>query len=344
VSGRRSPRRVAILNGFGMTLGDGVIGLSALAAAREAGTLADRQPILVRKPLFGRRLVKALYVAARPLAPTAWFPYRAALPRPFEDRIDIREFAFDPAFRGVAMVDYFLKHLGAEPASIPSAARRNLWLARAIRPRRPQFLPPRYILVCPRAALALRSMPELFHASILEHLLALQDLPIVTQGRPKRRHRRLIHCPAVASLAELAGLVAGARCIISTDTAIAHLADAWSVPTLAFFVTHRPEWRVRDYPYCRACHLPAALPPALEFPRDPGDLALAEAAWFAPGRDLAWLEPLLRDVLTSQRGTPCGLTFSNSLHIGDRALRARGAPCAFVAWPQLSPLIERNTA
>lgn len=299
----RGARRLAILNGFGMTLGDGVIGLTALAAARAEGALGDRTPILVRKPLFGRRLINQLYAAAKPLADTTWFPYRAALPRPFEDRIDIREFAFDPGFRGVAMIDFFLARLNADPALISPRAKRNLWLARALHPSRPHALPRRYVLVCPRAAMALRTMPALFHAAVLRDLLVLQGLPVVTQGRPPRPDGRLIYCPAVASLTDLAGLISAAELIVSTDTAIVHLADAFSVPTLAFYVTHRPEWRARDYPFCRAIHLPASLPPALEFARDATDLAIAEAAWFAAGRDLAWLTPLLAGAIESARAS-----------------------------------------
>ncbi|MGH7080028.1 MAG: glycosyltransferase family 9 protein [Acetobacteraceae bacterium] len=289
----RGARRLAILNGFGMTLGDGVIGLTALAAARAQGALGDRTPILVRKPLFGRRLINQLYAVARPLAETTWFPYRAALSRPFEDRIDIREFAFDAGFRGVAMIDFFLARLNVDPALISAGAKRNLWLAPALHPRRPHALPRRYVLVCPRAAMALRTMPARFHARLLEDVLTLQGLPVVTQGRPPQPDGRVIYCPAVASLSDLAGLISCAALIVSTDTAMVHLADAFSVPTLAFFVTHRPEWRARDYPFCRAIHLPAALPEALEFARDAADLAIAEAAWFAPGRDLSWLAPLL---------------------------------------------------
>lgn len=280
-----------------MTLGDGIIGLTALAAASAAGALENRRPILVRKPLFGRRLIHQLYAAAKPLADTTWFPYRARQPRPIEDRIDMREFAFNPAFRGVAMIDFFLARLGVDPAQIPAEAKRNLWLARMLRPRRPHFLPRCYVLVCPRAAMVLRSMPPLFYRKILRDLLALQDLPIVSQGRPPLAHRRLLYCPAVASLSELAGLVSLAHLIVSTDTSIVHLADAFSVPTLAFYVTHRPEWRARDYPFCQAIHLPAALPPALEFARDAADLAIAEAAWFAPGRDLSWLTAVLSATL-----------------------------------------------
>jgi hypothetical protein len=289
----RPARRAAILNGFGMTLGDGVIGLSALLASLAAGALEGRRPLLVRKKLFGRRLIHALYEAAWPFADVTWFPYRAAARPPFEISIDIREFAFDPAFRGTSMVDFFLARLGTDPAAIPACAKRNRWLAAALRPRRPVGLPRRYVLVCPRAAMALRTMPAKVHSHLLAKLLSLQNLPVVTQGMPAAPHPRILHRPAVASLAELAGLVAGAALVVSTDTAMVHLADAWSVPTLAFFVTHRPEWRVRDYPFCTAIELPASLPPALEFARGPADIAAAEAAWLAPGADLAWLEPAL---------------------------------------------------
>ena len=291
--------RVAILNGFGMTLGDSIIGLTALVAALSAGTFRGRRPLLVRKPLFGRRLLHALYATAASFADLTWFPYRARALPPFEIRIDMREFAFDPEFHAVSMIDFFLRRLGADPGSIAPPAKRNTWLAKALSPRRPAGLPRHYVLVAPRAAIALRSMPPDFHARILADLLLLQEFPVITQGRPSEAHPRLLYHPACRSLAELAGLVAGASLVVSTDTAIVHLADAWSVPTLAFFVTHDPQWRTRDYPFCTAVHLPAQLPPALEFPGDCADLAAAKAAWFARGSKLAWLAPLLGAALAA---------------------------------------------
>lgn len=289
--------RLTIINGFGMTLGDSVIGLSALSAALASGALGSRRPLLVRKPLFGRRLVNALYRLAAPFADVTWLPYRARARFPYEIRIGMREFAFDPAFHGVAMIDFFLRRLGIDPSAIAPSQKRNRWLARALVPRKPAGLPERYVLVCPRSAIPLRTMPKAVHAQILADLLALQPLPIVTQGRPRSLDTRLLYCPACRSLAELAGLLQGAAFIVSTDTGVIHLADAWSVPTLAFFVTHDPAWRVRDYPCCSAVRLPAALPPALEFPRNDGDLRLAAAAWRAPGQDLAWIAPLLQGIL-----------------------------------------------
>ena len=85
---------------------------------------------------------------------------------------------------------------------------------------------------------------------------------------------------ACTRIEDLCGLVAGACSIVSTDTAMVHLADAFDVPCLAVFTTHRPEWRVRDYPSCLSVHLPVpGFPPALEFARDDGDIAAAAQAW-----------------------------------------------------------------
>ncbi len=62
---------------------------------------------------------------------------------------------------------------------------------------------------------------------------------------------------------------------ISTDTAMVHLADAFHVPCLAFFPTHRPEWRVREYPLCMSAALRTGIPLGAEFARDANDHALA---------------------------------------------------------------------
>ncbi len=211
------------------------------------------------------------------------FPPAAA----FAHTIDIREFAFDPAFRGIAMIDYFLRALGLDPATVPPAARRISWLAPKLRPTPAQA--PGHVLVCPKTSMALRDMPPEIHAAIVARLLAAGHR-VVTQGEAPPG---ALAAPPCETLADLAGLVAGARAVVSADTAMPHLADAYSVPCLAFFTTHRPDWRVRDYPLCRAVHLRTDLPDALEFSRGPDDVAAARAAWFPDGADLSWLHSTL---------------------------------------------------
>ncbi len=276
----------AILNGFGRTLGDSIIGLQALYVAQAMGVIPAR-PTLFRLPGLSA-IIQQTYAAAD-FAVVDTLPWDEATPeRPFApvadfgQVIDIRDFAFDPAFRGVAMIDYFLARLGVDPAGVPPEQRRNGWL----RPRITPTGPSGHILVCPNTASDLRTMPGGVHDHILGWLTAHAEGPVLSQA----------NLPAAASLAELCGLVAGARLIVSADTAMVHLADAFDVPCLAFFTSHRPAWRVRDYPYCRAADLrPEGLPDALEFVRDTADVAACRAAWFGGGEDPGWLDPILAE-------------------------------------------------
>jgi hypothetical protein len=124
----------------------------------------------------------------------------------------------------------------------------------------------------------LRDMPAEIHEAVLAAIKEQTGLAAVTQGRSDRDG--VLCLPHLDRIEGLCGLVANAACVISTDTAMVHLADAFDVPCLAVFTTHRPEWRVRDYPGCTALHLPVAgFPEALEFARDDADLLAAGAAW-----------------------------------------------------------------
>jgi Glycosyltransferase family 9 (heptosyltransferase) len=286
----------AILNGFGRSLGDSIVGLQALTLALAAGTIAP-DPVLLRLPGLPA-ITRQLYDAARHIASVETLPWADEKPGPrpdvasgFDKVIDLRDFAFDPGFRGIAMIDYFLQRLGLDPGQVPAAQKRNGWLASRVQPA-PQVLKPGYVLLCPTAAMPIRCMPIPIHAAAMAWLRAHTDQPVVSQAS----------LPRETSLTGLCGLVASARLIVSTDTAMVHLvAAAFSVPCLAFFTTHRPEWRVRDHPLCRAVHLPAALPPALEFARGDDDRKAALAAWFPDGPNLGWLDRALGDCLVQFR-------------------------------------------
>ena len=272
-----------ILNGFGISLGDGIIGLQALFAARSLGAIEGRV-VLGRKEPPAKPLVPQIYRFAADFAEVVPLPEA-----PLSGRvIDIRDFAFDPFFRQVAMIDFFLTRLGLQPSSVPASLKRMTWLAPRMAPLPPLPMAPGYVLVCPNASIPLRDMPDAVHEALVAQLLARGWGPVVTQGAAPPGASTMPHC---ATIAELCAFVAGARAVVSTDTAMVHLADAFSVPCLAFMTTHRPAMRVRDYPLCRAVHLPVAgLPDNTEFVRSEADIAAAQSAWFPEGEDFAWLD------------------------------------------------------
>lgn len=235
------------------------------------------------------------------LAPESATPTRPFVPAArFERCIDLRDFAFESAFAGIAMIDFFLRRLGVEPESISPASRRNTWLARRVSPAAPP-LDEAYVLLTPHASMRLRDMPPEIQSFIL-HRVTRAGLAAVTQGAADSPAQHVIS--SAMTLEALCGWIRHAALVISTDTGIVHLADAFRVPCLAFFTTHRPEWRARDYPLCRSVHLPVAgLPEALEFARNDADLAAARAAWFPHGTDLAWLDDPLSAALASAPGS-----------------------------------------
>ena len=279
-----------ILNGFGISLGDGIIGLQALCAARSLGAIQG-QVVLGRTEPPAKPLVPQIYRLAADLAAIA--PMAEA---PLAGRvIDIRDFAFDPFFRQVAMIDFFLTRLGLPPATVPASLKRMSWLAPRATPLPDLPFPKGYVLVCPNASIPLRDMPDAIHAALLARLAARGWGPVVTQGPAMAG---AVTMPRCATIAELCAFVAGARAVVSTDTAMVHLADAFSVPCLVFMTTHQPAMRVRDYPLCRAVHLPVAgLPENTEFVRSESDIAAAQAAWFPQGADLGWLDDALDHVI-----------------------------------------------
>jgi ADP-heptose:LPS heptosyltransferase len=128
-----------------------------------------------------------------------------------------------------------------------------------------------------------RDIPPDAQRRLLERLLETQPYAIVTQAEvPPGLSGRVLAAPFLTQVEELCGLVRHAAGLVSTDTAMPHLADAWHVPTHTVFTTHRPHWRVRDYPHCTATHLQGhGLPEALEFIRSEADLHAVAAAWQA---------------------------------------------------------------
>jgi len=273
---------ITVLNGFGISLGDGIIGLQALSAVQALGMI-EGPVVLARVEPPQKPLVPQLYALAHDLA--------AVVPMAEANLggrvIDIRDFAYDTGFARVSMIDFFLERLGVAPESVPADLKRNRWLAPRAGKLPDLGLSPGYTLVCPKASIALRDMPEAVHRALLLRLSGA----VLTQGAPSGA---AVAAPACATIRDLCALVAGAGRVISTDTAMTHLADAFSVPCLTVFTTHRPEWRARDYPLCQAVHLPADLPESIEFTRGAADLAAARAAWFPDGDDLSWLDRALR--------------------------------------------------
>ncbi|WP_338638796.1 ADP-heptose--LPS heptosyltransferase [Burkholderia pyrrocinia] len=283
-------RHVHVINGMGVTLGDSVIGLTALAALRAAHAGLR---FTVYRPARAPRYVDALYaLAADIVAPSRALPCAVdALPAD-APCIDVGNHLYWPAFARLPMIDFFLDALGVDPAAVPAAAKRNRWLARLPLPALPAAWQRPYVLFCPSASTAVRSVPPALRAAFVERLAQRYGLPVAGFG-PVAHPAYTDVSGNATDTARFIAWVKGARMLFAPDTASLHLADGFDVPTLACFTTIGPALRVRDYPHCVAVELdvPAELR-GLHRSERPDDLAAIEAAYRAIDWDtLAWPAP-----------------------------------------------------
>ncbi|NHL64917.1 glycosyltransferase family 9 protein [Burkholderia ambifaria] len=281
---------VHVINGMGVALGDSVIGLTALAALR---AMHPGVRFTLYRPARAPRYVEALYaLAADVVAPSRALPYAAdALPA-HAPCIDLGNHLYWPAFAQQPMIDFFLDALGVDPATVPAAAKRNRWLARLRLPALPAEWQRPYVLFCPTASTAVRSVPPALRAAFVERLVQRYGLPVVGFGPVE--HPAYVdvsrHAPDTA---HFIAWVKGASVLFAPDTAALHVADGFDVPTLACFTTIGPALRVRDYPHCVPVELdvPAELR-GLHRSERPEDLTAVEAAYHAIDWDaLPWPAP-----------------------------------------------------
>ncbi|CAN0617469.1 conserved protein of unknown function [Burkholderia multivorans] len=281
---------VHVVNGMGVALGDSIVGLTALAALRDAH---PGLRFTLYRPAAAPRYVEALYaLAAGTVAPCRALPWPAnALPA-HAPRIDLGNHLYWPDFARMPMIDFFLAALGADPASIPAAAKRNRWLARLPLPALPPEWRRPYVLFCPAASTAVRSVPPGLRAALVGRLARRYRLPVLGFG-PLAHPAYVDVSGSAADTAQFIAWIAGARLLFSVDSAAAHIADGFDVPTLACFTTIAPTLRVRGYPHCVpvALDLPDAMR-GLHRSERPDDVAAVEAAYRAVDWDAVdWPTP-----------------------------------------------------
>ncbi|BAN23932.1 glycosyltransferase family protein [Caballeronia insecticola] len=239
--------RVHLVNAFGVTLGDSIIGLSALFAVKR------RHPHLaftVYRPARAPRYVQRLYELAAPLfGEIVDLPVpRASLPDD-ELKIDIGNQLFWPRFASMPMIDFFLWALGVAPESVAGADKRNRWLADLALPPQQPNAP--YALLCPDASTPVRSIPASVRAHIVARLADETGLDVYGFGAVDHPRYRDI-TPLSTDTADFLMWIKHARCLVTADTAALHVAAGFDIPTTAFFTTIPAPLRARDYANCIA--------------------------------------------------------------------------------------------
>ena len=240
---------VHVINGMGVTLGDSIIGLTALAAIKK------RHPGLsftIYRPNQAPTYVKQLYDLAAPV-----FGSVVDLPVPLaslpndELQLDIGNHLFWTNFSSMPMIDFFLWALGIEPEDIKAQDKSNDWLKQVVVPAlKGTWAPQEYVLLCPTASTPVRSIPDSFRAEAVDRLWEKFHLPVLGFGAIAHDHYTDITSLS-PDTAHFLTWVKNARFLVTSDTAAVHIAAGFDVPTAAFFTTIPADMRVRDYRHCR---------------------------------------------------------------------------------------------
>jgi len=171
--------RVHVINGMGVTLGDSVIGLTALTAIK---TRFPHISFTIYRPAHAPGYVKRLYELAAPLLGSVTdLPVNLDTLPYTELRIDLGNHLFWPKFSSLPMIDFFLDAMGIKANEVPAIDKRNHWLQELVLPR-PQAIKGDYVLLCPTASTPVRSIPASMHKDFVEALWQRYRLPVAGFG------------------------------------------------------------------------------------------------------------------------------------------------------------------
>jgi len=269
--------RVHVINGMGVTLGDSVIGVTALIAIK---TRFPHISFRIYRPAHAPGYVKRLYELAAPLLGSIVdLPVKLdAIPHE-ELRVDVGNHLFWPKFATLPMIDFFLGAMGIKADEIPAADKRNHWLQNLALPR-PQGLTGDYVLLCPTASTPVRSIPGSVRADFAEALWQRFRRPVAGFGAIDHASYTDL-TPHTPDTADFIAWIKHASYLVTPDTAAVHIAAGFDIPTTAVFTTITPDLRVRDYPRCKAVLLPLPELEGIQASNRATDMELIERAYRA---------------------------------------------------------------
>jgi hypothetical protein len=269
--------RVHVINGMGVTLGDSVIGLTALIAIK---TRFPHISFRIYRPAHAPGYVKRLYELAAPLLGSIVdLPVKFdAIPHE-ELRVDVGNHLFWPKFATLPMIDFFLGAMGIKADEIPAVDKRNHWLQKLALPR-PQGLTGDYVLLCPTASTPVRSIPGSVRADFVEALWQRFRRPVAGFGVIEHGFYTDL-TPHTPDTADFIAWIKHASYLVTPDTAAVHIAAGFDIPTTAVFTTIAPDLRVRDYPRCKAVLLPLPELEGIQASNRAKDMELIERAYRA---------------------------------------------------------------
>lgn len=244
----RNEESVTIINGMGVTLGDSIVGISALEVIKR---INDKCKIRLIRPQYCKRYVNEVYIEAKTIINKVEFmPFSLQKLSPHEINIDIGNQVYWKDFDELEMHDFFLKNIGLDYTSIEDKWKRNSWLKKAI----PQVKNEKYVLFCPYASTKLRSIPEKHHDNIVKMLYEKHRVPIY--GFAMVNHPKYYNVSSKCkNTRKYIEMIANSSYLYTCDSSALHVAAGYNIPTFCIFTSIEPALRSKYYNNCTSVYI-----------------------------------------------------------------------------------------
>ncbi|WP_075202182.1 MULTISPECIES: glycosyltransferase family 9 protein [Serratia] len=242
-------KSLTIINGLGVTLGDSVVGISALQAIKN---INPNIVITVIRPENCPNYVNEIYTLTNNIINEIHFmPFDLSKATESDLIIDLGNQLYWEGFNNLEMHDFFLRSLGLERDHIPAELKSNSWLKDA--PLDDINLS-EYTLLCPHASTKIRSIPQQYHKKIISELSDKFKMKVF--GFSDVEHENYTNISELSkSTACFASIIKHAKHLYTCDSAALHIGAGFDIPTTCIFTTVKPELRSLYYTHCESVYI-----------------------------------------------------------------------------------------
>ena len=260
---------VFILNGMGSGLGDTIVGLTALNVLYEKlkehfkKVIIDIGPTPISSSKGHRSLCNQLNKKSHNIRQTRLLPIPLIDLFKYDLVVDYSCVVLRENFNNQPMIDFYLENMGIDPKTVPSEhkipfVKNDLKVSRNLQPLfdkiRKDNPNRKLVLLSPKASGEFRTMPDLFIKEAVNAIIDNGDVLITCHGwnsSSKIFHERHIDISEYSkNIESFVSIISQMDKIISCDTSTYHISAAFNIPTIVFFASINPEYRIKYYPNC----------------------------------------------------------------------------------------------
>lgn len=244
----RKVKRLCVINGMGVTLGDSLIGIAALHAIK---VINPGLHLTLLRPHTCQPWVEEIYqLAGKIIDELHYMPTELALLEGYDAVVDAGNQLFRDDFANLEMHDFFLLHMGLTPGSVAPEIITNRWLRDAMPHQISPFDSP-YILFNHRASTPLRNIPEAVLVEFVERIWQRHRLPVAGFGGID--HPQFVDLSSRSKTTQdFIAIIRHASRLYTCDSSALHVAAAFNVPTVCYFNAIKPALRAAYYPLCES--------------------------------------------------------------------------------------------